>query len=158
MEPGRAGRDRVAVVTGARQGLGRAVAQHLAGQEYALALLDVGSAATTEESVRAQGVPVLSVEVDVAAEAGVRAAAERVLDRFGQVDRPVRDAQERLGRDHRQHERDDRHGLPAGRSIAGGGIGRVSGRLADPGHRGIEAPGGRIRTPSRAHSALPGDR
>ena len=60
MEPERVGRGRVAVVTGARQGLGRVVAQHLAGQGYALALLDIGASAETEESVRVQGVPVLS--------------------------------------------------------------------------------------------------
>ena len=92
MEPERAGRGRVAVVTGARQGLGRVVAQHLAGQGYALALLDIGASAATEESVRVQGVPVLSVEVDVADEAGVRAATDRVLDRFGQVDVLVNNA------------------------------------------------------------------
>ena len=92
MEPARAGRGRVAVVTGARQGLGRVVAQHLAGHGYALALLDIGASAATEESVRAQGVPVLSVEVDVADEAGVRAATDRVLDRFGQVEVLVNNA------------------------------------------------------------------
>jgi NAD(P)-dependent dehydrogenase (short-subunit alcohol dehydrogenase family) len=82
----------VAVVTGARQGLGRVVAQHLAGQGYALALLDIGASAATEESVRVHGVAVLSVEVDVADEAGVRAATDRVLDRFGQVDVLVNNA------------------------------------------------------------------
>jgi NAD(P)-dependent dehydrogenase (short-subunit alcohol dehydrogenase family) len=84
------GRDRVAVVTGARQGLGRVVAEHLAGQGYALALLDVVTPAATEEAVR--GVPVLPVEVDVSDEAGVRAAADRVLDRFGRVDVLVNNA------------------------------------------------------------------
>jgi NAD(P)-dependent dehydrogenase (short-subunit alcohol dehydrogenase family) len=84
------GRGRVAVVTGARQGLGRVVAQHLAGQGYALALLDIAAPAETEESVR--GVPVLSVEVDVADEAGVRAAADRVTDRLGPADVLVNNA------------------------------------------------------------------
>ena len=90
MELRQAGQGRVAVVTGARQGLGRVVAEHLAAQGYALALLDVVAPTATEESVRA--VPVLAVEVDVADEAGVRAAADRVLDRFGQVDVLVNNA------------------------------------------------------------------
>jgi len=92
MEPGRAGRGRVAVVTGARQGLGRVVAEHLAGQGYALALLDIATPTATEQTVLAKGVPVLSVEVDVADETGVRAATDRVLDRFGRVDVLVNNA------------------------------------------------------------------
>ena len=87
MDPGR-----VAVVTGARQGVGRAVADHLAAAGHRLALLDVAAPAATEESVRARGAEVLSVEVDVADEAGVRAAADRVLDRFGPADVLVNNA------------------------------------------------------------------
>jgi NAD(P)-dependent dehydrogenase (short-subunit alcohol dehydrogenase family) len=83
---------RVAVVTGARQGLGRVIARQLAGQGYALALLDLDAATATAESVRAQDVPVLSVEVDVSDEAGVRAATDRVLDRFGRADVLVNNA------------------------------------------------------------------
>lgn len=90
MERGQAGR--VAVVTGARQGLGRAIADQLADEGYGLALLDVAAPAATEESVRARGAEVLAVEVDVADEAGVRAAAGRVLDRFGRVDVLVNNA------------------------------------------------------------------
>ena len=92
MERQQAGQGRVAVVTGARQGVGRVVADHLAGQGYAVALLDIAAAAATEEAVRARGVPVLAVEVDVADDAAVRAAAERVLDRVGQVDVLVNNA------------------------------------------------------------------
>jgi NAD(P)-dependent dehydrogenase (short-subunit alcohol dehydrogenase family) len=82
----------VAVVTGARQGLGRVVAEQLAGRGYALALLDLGAPTATEEAVRALGAPVLSVEVDVSDETGVRTARDRVLDRFGRVDVLVNNA------------------------------------------------------------------
>ena len=58
--------DRVAVVTGARQGLGRVIAEQLAAQGYALALLDLVPAELD------LGVPVLSLEVDVADEAAVQ--------------------------------------------------------------------------------------
>src|ERR1700761_6498317 len=75
----------VAVVTGARQGVGRAVARQLAGQGYPLALLDIADPAETEAEVRAAGVPVLSVEVDVADESGVRTAADQVRDGLGDV-------------------------------------------------------------------------
>lgn len=78
--------DRVAVVTGARQGLGRVIAEQLAAQGYALALLDLVPAELD------LGVPVLSLEVDVADEAAVQDAAARVHDRFGRVDVLVNNA------------------------------------------------------------------
>lgn len=69
---------RVAVVTGARQGVGRVIAEDLAARGYALALLDIAAPAATEESCRARGADVLAVEVDVADETAVRAAADRI--------------------------------------------------------------------------------
>jgi NAD(P)-dependent dehydrogenase (short-subunit alcohol dehydrogenase family) len=72
---------RVAVVTGARQGLGRVIAQTLAGQGYELALLDIVPPSSG-----------FAVQVDVADEEAVRAAAGRVLDRFGRVDVLVNNA------------------------------------------------------------------
>jgi NAD(P)-dependent dehydrogenase (short-subunit alcohol dehydrogenase family) len=89
-EQARAGR--VAVVTGARQGLGRVIATDLAARGYGLALLDLVAPTETEESVRAAGVPVLGVEVDVADEASVRAAADQVTERLGPVDVLVNNA------------------------------------------------------------------
>ncbi|HST66760.1 MAG TPA: SDR family oxidoreductase [Mycobacteriales bacterium] len=74
---------RLAVVTGARQGLGRVIARQLAARGYRLALLDI--VAPTETAQEVGGVP---VEVDVADEAGVRAAA----DRLGPVDVLVNNA------------------------------------------------------------------
>lgn len=76
-------------MTGARQGLGRVVAQHLAAQWYALALLDIAAPTETAESLPGA---VLPVEVDVADAAAVRAAADRVLGRFGRVDVLVNNA------------------------------------------------------------------
>ncbi|MEJ3746001.1 SDR family oxidoreductase [Actinomycetes bacterium KLBMP 9797] len=74
---------RVAVVTGAAQGIGRRVAEVLAAEGYALAVLD------------RQPVPgnaALAWEGDVSAEADVAAFAAAVDDRFGRVDVLVNNA------------------------------------------------------------------
>src|SRR5258708_27805922 len=84
---------RVAVVTGARQGIGRRLAEVLAAEGYALALLDVQPADETLAAVRDEaGVDAHAVVVDVAREAEVEAAATSVLDRFGRVDALVNNA------------------------------------------------------------------
>jgi NAD(P)-dependent dehydrogenase (short-subunit alcohol dehydrogenase family) len=74
---------RVAVVTGARQGVGRVVAAELAGLGYGVALLDV---------VPPDPAGGLAVQVDVADEAQVLRARDAVLDRFGRVDVLVNNA------------------------------------------------------------------
>lgn len=75
--------ERVAVVTGAARGLGRVIAATLASEGYALALADVSDlgAATTEAET--YGVPVWPSHTDVASEAGLRALARGVRERFG---------------------------------------------------------------------------
>jgi len=83
---------RVAVVTGAAQGIGRRVAEVLAGEGYALALTDLREPAEALGAVRARGVEALGVAGDVAAEADVAALAERVGERFGRVDVLVNNA------------------------------------------------------------------
>jgi NAD(P)-dependent dehydrogenase (short-subunit alcohol dehydrogenase family) len=74
---------RVAVVTGAAQGIGRRVAEVLAAEGYALALLD-------RQPV--PGSTALSWVGDVSAEADVAAFAAAVDDRFGRVDVLVNNA------------------------------------------------------------------
>ncbi|MEH1124353.1 SDR family NAD(P)-dependent oxidoreductase [Micromonospora sp. CPCC 206061] len=74
---------RVAVVTGAAQGIGQRVAQVLAAEGYALALLD------------RQPVPdasAFSYAGDVSSQADVTAFADAVDDRFGRVDVLVNNA------------------------------------------------------------------
>ena len=84
---------RVAVVTGASQGIGRRLAEVLASLGYALALLDVQPADDTLAAVRdGAGVDAHAVVVDIAREAEVEAAAAAVLDRFGHVDVLVNNA------------------------------------------------------------------
>jgi NAD(P)-dependent dehydrogenase (short-subunit alcohol dehydrogenase family) len=82
----------VAVVTGAAQGIGRRVAEMLAGDGYALALTDLREPAGTLETVRGHGAEAFGVTGDVAAEDDVAALAERVGERFGRVDVLVNNA------------------------------------------------------------------
>ncbi|MCF6734944.1 SDR family oxidoreductase [Blastococcus sp. KM273129] len=82
------GTDRVAVVTGASSGLGRAVALRLAADGHRVALLARGAedlGAVAAEVERAGGTA-LTCAVDLADAAATRAAAEEVLTRWGRAD------------------------------------------------------------------------
>jgi NAD(P)-dependent dehydrogenase (short-subunit alcohol dehydrogenase family) len=64
---------RVAVVTGAAQGIGRRVAEVLAGEGYALALTDLREPVETLRAVHRHGVQAFAATGDVATEADVAA-------------------------------------------------------------------------------------
>jgi NAD(P)-dependent dehydrogenase (short-subunit alcohol dehydrogenase family) len=86
--------DRVAVITGAASGIGRALAIDLAGQGCALALVDVdddGLHATARE-VKARGRSVSTHVVDVADRAAMLALPEAVMATHGRVDILVNNA------------------------------------------------------------------
>lgn len=86
--------EKVAVVTGAAQGIGRAIALGLAreGARVVVADLQEEKAAQVAEEVQALDVGSLAVQVDVSIEASVTELAERALVRFGRVDILVNDA------------------------------------------------------------------
>src|SRR4029450_1958494 len=73
----------VAVVTGAAQGIGRKVAEVLAGEGYALALTDLREPAETLEAGRDRGAEALTAVGDVTSQADVAALAEQVGRQFG---------------------------------------------------------------------------
>jgi 3-oxoacyl-[acyl-carrier protein] reductase len=82
---------RVTVVTGAGQGLGRAIAQRVVedGGDVVVADLNLANA----ESVAAElGGNTLALEVDVADAGSVKAMAAATIERFGQVDALVNNA------------------------------------------------------------------
>jgi NAD(P)-dependent dehydrogenase (short-subunit alcohol dehydrogenase family) len=83
---------KVAVVTGAAQGIGRRVAEVLADEGYALALTDLREASDTVAAVRERGHDGLDVPGDVSVEAHVAAFTEQVRERFGRVDVLVNNA------------------------------------------------------------------
>lgn len=71
---------RSAIVTGGAFGIGRAAAERLARDGFAVGILDVDAAGleTTVERIRAAGGQALAIEVDVRDEPGVAGAVERV--------------------------------------------------------------------------------
>src|SRR5574341_1248708 len=86
-------RDRVAIITGASRGLGRAIAREFAGRGARLVLVARGEAdlrSAAEDTARATDV--LAIAADVSEDAERIAAA--ALDRFGRVDVLVNNASE----------------------------------------------------------------
>lgn len=79
---------RVAIVTGAAQGLGRAIATRLAaeGAGVFLADLQTDKLATTAAELKAQGMSVLSQTVDVSSSASVDAMVASAASGFGHID------------------------------------------------------------------------
>jgi 3-oxoacyl-[acyl-carrier protein] reductase len=84
--------DRVAVVTGAATGLGRAAALRLAREGAHLEILDLQDATPVCEEIRAVGRRAESVRCDVTDEDQIRRAAEAIRERSGKVDILVNNA------------------------------------------------------------------
>lgn len=80
--------DKVAVITGAAQGIGRAVAGAMGreGAKVVVADLQREKARKVADELHGQGAPALAVEVDVANEASVKNMAQIAYERFGRVD------------------------------------------------------------------------
>jgi len=83
---------RVAVVTGAAQGIGRRTAELLAERGYRLVLSDLRTATETLRAVRNLGTEAFDVQGDVADESVVHQIAAAVNDRFGRTDVLVNNA------------------------------------------------------------------
>jgi NAD(P)-dependent dehydrogenase (short-subunit alcohol dehydrogenase family) len=77
---------RVAVVSGAAAGLGRAIALRLAAEGAAVEILDRKEAADAVAEIAAQGGSATATLCDVTDEAQIAAAAKGVADRRGQID------------------------------------------------------------------------
>jgi len=91
-------RDRVAIVTGASQGIGRAVAIELAkvGAHVVVCSRRLPELEGVAEAVRAQGRRALAVPCDVGDAAQVDRAVARTIDTFGRIDLLVNNAGYRI--------------------------------------------------------------
>jgi NAD(P)-dependent dehydrogenase (short-subunit alcohol dehydrogenase family) len=80
-------KDKVAVITGAASGIGRALAKRcvLEGMKAVLADVEVESLTKTEASMKAAGATVLAVRTDVSQARDIEALAQKSLDAFGAV-------------------------------------------------------------------------
>ncbi|MFL5799623.1 MAG: SDR family NAD(P)-dependent oxidoreductase [Actinomycetota bacterium] len=85
---------KVAVVTGAGQGIGFAVARAYAEQGASVALIDIASEAVERAaaSIADSGRPAVAVTADVTDPAAMEAAATAIAERFGRIDCAVANA------------------------------------------------------------------
>jgi NAD(P)-dependent dehydrogenase (short-subunit alcohol dehydrogenase family) len=88
-------RDRVVVVTGAGQGIGRGIALHLGkhGAKIVVAEWKEHRAERTVDELRALGVAALGVVCDVQQRDSIEAMVARTMEHFGRVDGLVNNAQ-----------------------------------------------------------------
>jgi NAD(P)-dependent dehydrogenase (short-subunit alcohol dehydrogenase family) len=85
-------REKVAVITGAAQGIGRRAAEVLAKQGYALALIDLREPADVVTAVKSRNASVLGFAADITSEEAVAEFARAVDARWGRVDVLVNNA------------------------------------------------------------------
>jgi 3-oxoacyl-[acyl-carrier protein] reductase len=81
--------DRAALITGGSRGIGREIAQRLAADGYAIAIVYRGKTAEateTVESITGKGGRAIAVQADVADETAVEAAFTEAMQAFGGLD------------------------------------------------------------------------
>ncbi len=87
-------KDRVALVTGASQGIGRGIAEMLAerGAKVALCARNAEKLATLEAELKQKGADALAIPMDVASEEQIKAGFAKALARFQRIDILVNNA------------------------------------------------------------------
>ncbi len=78
--------DKVAVITGAANGIGQAFAKRLAEDGVHIAVVDLGDGSDTVKLVQAAGRDAIAVKCDVASEQSVAAMAKEINGKFSHVD------------------------------------------------------------------------
>jgi 3-oxoacyl-[acyl-carrier protein] reductase len=87
-------KNKTALVTGAAQGIGKAIARRLAreGANVALADINRGAAQSAAEELEADGLATMALELDVSDPLESEGAVKRVLERFSTLDILVNNA------------------------------------------------------------------
>lgn len=85
-------KDRVAIVTGAAQGIGRAYALRLAREGAKVVVADILDGGPTAMEVAADGGEALAICTDVSDEASADEMAQKTVERFGRIDILVNNA------------------------------------------------------------------
>ena len=85
-------KDKVAIITGAARGLGRAYALRLAKEGAKVVVADILDGKETIEAVKVQGGEALYVSTDVTSEESTQEMARQVIERFGRIDILVNNA------------------------------------------------------------------
>src|SRR5918995_2327577 len=81
-------KDRVAIVTGAAQGIGKALALGLSREGAKLVIADIhqNNAVAVKDEIRAAGAMALAIATDVSDEMSVEAMVENCIEEFGKID------------------------------------------------------------------------
>ena len=85
-------KDKVAIITGAARGLGRAYALRLAKEGAKVVVADILDGTETVGAVKAQGGEALYLKVDVTSEESTQEMALKTVERFGSIDILVNNA------------------------------------------------------------------
>jgi NAD(P)-dependent dehydrogenase (short-subunit alcohol dehydrogenase family) len=79
-------KDRIAIVTGAAQGIGAIYAKALAAEGATVVVSDILDGTSVVEAIEAAGGQALYVKADVSDEASVQALVDRTVETFGRID------------------------------------------------------------------------
>ena len=87
-------KDKVAIITGGAQGIGRAYALGMADEGANLVIADINleAAEQTAQEIQGKGRKALALKVDVASQADTQKMVEKTIDHFGKIDILVNNA------------------------------------------------------------------
>ncbi len=84
--------DRVAIVTGASRGIGRAICLALAREGAHIGVCDILPSPETVKKIRSMGQGVLEIQCDIRRKASIQSAVDQIIDSYGRIDILVNNA------------------------------------------------------------------